>query len=64
MTENRANTVAELFDKAGRLRHVKDLPLGVAAQLAQFELVRITTRQKGKLTVTEETIRVQLRDAA
>jgi hypothetical protein len=55
-------SVADLFDAAGRLRPFDDLPPSVVAQIASFDVVRVTTRLAGETVITEELIRVKMRD--
>jgi hypothetical protein len=54
--------LGELFDRAGRLRPFEELPPEVQAEIASFEVVRITTRGNGETVTTEELIRVKTRD--
>ena len=52
----------DFFDRAGRLRPFTDLPPEIAAEVASFDVVRITTRTSGDTVITEELIRVKTRD--
>jgi hypothetical protein len=54
--------LGELFDRLGRLRPFRELPPEIAAEIASFDVVRITTRTDGTTVVTEELIRVKTRD--
>ena len=55
-------SLAELFDAVVCLRPLADLPPEVATEVASFELVRVTTRRIDETEITEELIRVNLRD--
>jgi hypothetical protein len=59
---HRKATIADLFDDQGCLRSVYELPPEVAAQIASFEVIRVTVRRKRDVTITEELIRVTLRN--
>jgi hypothetical protein len=52
-------SLADLFDRAGRLRPLGELPPEVQAEIASFEIVRVTTRRTGETVITEELIRVK-----
>ncbi len=54
--------LADLFDRAGRLRPLAGLPPEVQTEIASFEVVRVTTRRNGETVTTEELIRVKTRD--
>jgi hypothetical protein len=54
--------VGELFDRAGRLRPLGELPREAQAEIAFFEIVRVTTHGNGETVTTEELIRVKTRD--
>src|SRR5687767_6663735 len=54
--------LGDLFDRAGRLRPLGELPAEVQAEIASFEVVRVTTRVKGDAVTTEELIRVKTRN--
>ena len=54
--------LGNLFDRAGRLRPLGDLPPEVQGEIASFEIVRVTTRRTGETVITEELIRVKTRD--
>ena len=54
-------SLADLFDQAGRLRPFKDLPPEIQAEIASFEVVRVSTRTAGETVITEELIRVKTR---
>jgi hypothetical protein len=54
--------LCDLFDRLGRLRSLADLPAEIAAEIASFDVVRITTRTAGETVTTEELIRVKTRD--
>lgn len=58
---HRKPTIADLFDAQGHLKPVHELAANVAAQVASFDVVRITTRRDGDSTITEELIRIALR---
>ena len=45
-------TLADLFDAQGQLRSIHELPAAVAAQIASFDVKRITVRKKGDATIT------------
>lgn len=55
-------SLADLFDRVGRLRPFRDLPPEITAEIASFDVVRITTRTAGETVITEELIRVKTRD--
>jgi hypothetical protein len=55
-------SLVDLFDSSGRLRRFEDLPPEIAAEIASFEIVRITMRTEGETITTEELIRVKTRD--
>lgn len=54
--------LGELFDRAGRLRPLGELPREAQAEIAFFEIVRVTTHGNGETVTTEELIRVKTRD--
>ena len=54
--------LGELFDRAGRLRPLEELPPEVQAEIASYEIVRVNTRRTGETVITEELIRVKTRD--
>jgi hypothetical protein len=54
--------LGEFFDRAGRLLPLGEVPPDVQAEIASFEVVRITTRSNGETVTTEELIRVKTRD--
>ena len=54
--------LADLFDRAGRLRPLAELPPDILAEIASFDVVRITIRRTGETVTTEELIRVKTRD--
>ena len=54
--------LCDLFDLAGRLRPLKDLPPEIAAEIASFDVIKITVRTAGETVITEELIRVKTRD--
>jgi hypothetical protein len=54
--------LADLFDRAGRLRPLGELPPEIQAEIASFDIVRVTTRTDGERVITEELIRVKTRD--
>lgn len=45
--------LGDLFDRAGRLWPLGELPPEVQAEIASFEVVRITTRGNGETVSTE-----------
>jgi hypothetical protein len=55
-------SLGDLFDRAGRLRPFNELPPEVQAEIASFDIIRVTTRRKGETVSTEELIRVKTRD--
>jgi hypothetical protein len=55
-------SLADLFDRAGRLRQLKDLPPEILTEIKSFDVVRLTTRKVGETVITEELIRIQTRD--
>jgi hypothetical protein len=67
LSEDEAFTVyqfslAVLFDQAGRLRALNELPPEILAEIKSFEVVRTTRRVKGETLITEELIRVKTHD--
>jgi hypothetical protein len=54
--------LVDLFDKLGRLRPFDELAPDIQAQIKKFEIRRRRMRRDGETTVTEELIRVVLRD--
>ena len=53
--------LGDLFDRAGRLRPLGELPSDIQQQIASFDVVRTTVRRHGATTTTEEVIRVKTR---
>ena len=45
-------TLGDLFDRAGRIRRLGELPLEVQTEIASFEVVRIPTRGNGETVTT------------
>jgi hypothetical protein len=54
--------LGELFDRAGRLRPLNELPANIQAEIASFEIVRMRVRDNDATVTTEELIRVKTRD--
>jgi hypothetical protein len=61
-TVARRFNLGDLFDRAGRLRPLNALSLEIQAEIASFEVVRVTTREAGETVITEELIRIKTRD--
>ena len=55
-------SLADLFDAAGRLRPLSELPPELTTAIAAFDVGRTTTWCKGETVITEELVRVKLRD--
>jgi hypothetical protein len=55
-------SLADLFDRAGRLRPLAELPPEIQDEIASFEVQRVTMRRDGETVITEELIRVKTRD--
>jgi len=67
LTDDRAQerakpAIRRFVDPLGRLRPFESPPPELLAEIASFEVVRTTVHRKGDATVTEELIRVKLRD--
>src|SRR5262245_4377168 len=54
--------LTDLFDRAGRLKPFHELPESITTQIASFDVVRTRIQRKRDSIVTEELIRVKLRD--
>ena len=52
-------TLGELFDRLRRLRPFRKLPPEIAAEIASFDVLRMTTRTNGDTVVIDELIRVK-----
>ena len=55
-------SLADLFDRAGRLRPFAELPAKGSGEAASFDVVRTTIRREGETVTTEELIRLKVRD--
>jgi hypothetical protein len=60
--DSRRFNLGELFDRAGRLRPLGELPPEIQTEIASFEVVRTTVRTNGETVATEELIRVKTRN--
>jgi hypothetical protein len=57
-------SLADLFDDQQHLKPLTALPAPVAAEIASFDVMRTTVRRNGTATVTEELVRVTLKNRA
>jgi len=57
-------TVLDLLESDGRLKPIHSLSPHVAAHVECFDVIRTTLRQHEQNTVTEEVIRIKLRNGS
>lgn len=60
--ERRPCVLGDLFDETGNLRALRELPPEIAAEVSSFDVLKVKIRRAAGTVVTEELIRVRLRD--